>query len=314
MKKNIAAILCGAVSLGFFAGCASNKVDLSAHSPVAVVSVIGNSSIPWVKEEKGNGVKSGSDGLLTNMVNKMIDGDNPEMTTAVDRLDYAAESFSKILPELAGCEVLPSEQVVNNEFYQDMRGSFYNSLISTKSATNYKDFTTLKGKNAAQLASELNAKSLAILNFTFEKKLTKGNKWNGECQVVVTMKAKILDEKGKELVNKTYSSQSAKVIRIRNHKYEKQEVSDNSYDEIDNVIRKFAAEFLSGEAEATSETDETESANSEINAASTSLPKPEKKSASSDSESAAAVNENATANATSEPETVTSENATETAN
>lgn len=309
MKKNIAALLCGMISLGFFAGCASTaKVDLSANSPVALVSVIGNSSIPWVKEDEGNDVKSGSDGLLTNMVNKMIDGDNPEMTTAVDRLDYAAESFSKIMPEMTGCEVLPSDQVINNESYQDLRGSFYNSLISTKSATNYKDFTTLKGKNAAKLISELNAKSLAILNFTFEKKLTKGNKWNGECQVIVTMKAKILDEKGKELVNKTYSSQSAKVVRIRNHKYEKQEIADNSYDEIDNVIRKFATEFLSGEAEATSETDENEA--SESSAASTSLPKPEKKSVSQDAENAAAENENAAG----ETETVTSENASETAN
>lgn len=314
MKKNIAALLCGMISVGFFAGCASTKVDLSANSPVALVSVIGNSSIPWIKEDEGNDVKSGSDGLLTNMVNKMIDGDNPEMTTAVDRLDYAAESFSKILPEMTGCEVLPSDQVINNESYQDLRGSFYNSLISTKSATNYKDFTTLKGKNAAKLISELNAKSLAILNFTFEKKLTKGNKWNGECQVIVTMKAKILDEKGKELVNKTYSSQSAKVVRIRNHKYEKQEIADNSYDEIDNVIRKFATEFLSGEAEATSEIDENESATSE-SAVSTSLPKPAKKSASSDAENAAAENSAAeNANAANEPETVTSENATETAN
>lgn len=304
MKKNIAALLCGVISLGFFVGCASNKVDLSASSPVALVSVIGNSSIPWVKEDEGNDVKSGSDGLLTNMVNKMIDGDNPEMTTAVDRLDYAADSFSKILPEMTGCEVLPSEQVVNNESYLDLRGSFYNTLISTKSATNYKDFTTLKGKNAAKLISELNAKGLAILNFTFEKKLTKGNKWNGECRVIATMKAKILDEKGKELVNKTYSSQSAKVVRIRNHKYEKQEVADNLYDEIDNVIRKFATEFLSGEAEATSEIDENESS------VSTSLPKPVKKSASADAENAAAEN----ANAASEPEAVTLENASETAN
>lgn len=279
MKKSIAAIGAALTSLLFFAGCASTKINLSENSPMALVSVIGNSAIPWTQEDPYNDDEPTSDGILTNTVNKLIDGDNPEMMNSVDRLDYVVESFSKILPEMTGCELLPNDEVIKSDAYLDLKSSLFNVLVSTKYATGHKDLTTFGGKNAAKFMSEVNAKSLAVLTFTFEKTLSKGNKWNGECQLLVTMDAKILNEKGRELVNKTYTSQSQKSIKIRSHKYDKQVLADCVYEEIDNVIRVFASEFMTGEAEATSEIEESDENVSETaeNVKPTALPKPVKK-------------------------------------
>lgn len=307
MKKSIAAVCAAFISLLFFAGCGSTKINLSENSPMVLASVIGNSAIPWTQEDPYNDDEPTSDGILTNTVNKLLDSDNPEMMNSVDRLDYAVESFSKILPEMTGCEVLPNDEVIKSDAYLDLKSSLFNVLISTKYATGHKDLTTFSGKNAAKFMSEVNAKSLAVLTFTFEKMLSKGNKWNGECQLLVTMNAKVLNEKGRELVNKDYTSQSQKSIKIRAHKYDKQELADCVYDEIDNVIRVFASEFMTGEAEATSKTEESDETVVEPveNVKPTALPKPAKK----------AETENSAENAEVEnPETETLENeaATET--
>lgn len=286
MKKNIAALLCGMILLSFFAGCTSTKINLSENSPMVLASVIGNSAIPWTQEDPYDDDEPTSDGILTNTVNKLLDSDNPEMMNSIDRLDYAVESFSKILPEMTGCEVLPNDEVIKSDAYLDLKSSLFNVLVSTKYATGHKDLTTFSGKNAAKFMSEVNAKSLAVLTFTFEKTLSKGNKWNGECQLLVTMNAKILNEKGRELVNKAYTSQSSKSIKIRSHKYDKQELADCVYDEIDNVIRVFASEFMTGEAEATSEVDGSneETVEPVENVKPTALPKPVKKTETENSD------------------------------
>lgn len=309
MKKSIAAICAALISLSFFTGCASTKINLSENSPMVLASVIGNSAIPWTQEDPYDDDEPTSDGILTNTVNKLLDSDNPEMMNSVDRLDYAVESFSKILPEMTGCEVMPNDEVVKSDAYLDLKSSLFNVLVSTKYATGHKDLTTFSGKNAAKFMSEINAKSLAVLTFTFEKTLSKGNKWNGECQLLVTMNAKILNEKGRELVNKVYTSQSQKSIKIRSHKYDKQELADCVYDEIDNVIRVFASEFMTGEAEAASESDESEENISEPveNVKPTALPKPVKKTETGNANSDVETSETET----SEAESVKTESAAE---
>lgn len=244
MKKNFGLLAVVTLSAFIFASCGSTKIALQEHSSVAVFSIVGNSQVPWAADDPHNPDEADSDGVLSSMVNKLIDGQNPEILTAVDRLDYADDSIRQILPEMTGCEILSKEAVVSSKAYADLSPSYFNLLSSTKTATDYKDFTTIGAKNARLTMESIGAKSLIILNFTFQKKLLKGNKWNGDMCGLVTLKAKLLNSHGKEIINKTYEIQTSERTKIASHKYDKNAFVATLKEAIDSAIRQFALEFV----------------------------------------------------------------------
>ncbi len=244
MKKNVVFVALAASASILLASCGSTKIAIQEHSPVAVFSIVGNSQVPWVADDPNNPDEADADGVLSSVVNKLIDGQNPEIVTALDRLDYADDSIHQILPEITGCEVLEKNVVLSSEGYDELKPSYFNLLASTKTATGYKDLTTLGSKNARIAMSKIGAKSAIVLNFTFQKKLLKGNKWNGELCGLVTMKAKLLNERGKELLNKTYVAQTTERTKISSHKYDKDSFVNTLKEGIDSAIRMFALEFV----------------------------------------------------------------------
>ncbi len=253
MKKNVVFVSLAAFASILFASCGSTKIAIQEHSPVAVFSIIGNSQVPWVADNPNDPDESDPDGLLSSMVNKLIDGDNPEIVTAVDRLDYAGDSFAQILSEMTGCEVLPKADVIKSDAYNDLGGSYFNLLAATKSATEYKDLTGLGSKKARIAMKGVGANSAVILNFTFQKKLLKGNKWNGELCGLVILKARMLNSRGKEIINKSYNAQTSQRIKITSHKYDKNAFVASLNDGIDSVIRQFALEFVGADDDTNAE-------------------------------------------------------------
>ena len=244
MKKNVVFVALAASASILLASCGSTKIAIQEHSPVAVFSIVGNSQVPWLADDPNDPDEADADGVLSSMVNKLIDGQNPEIVTALDRLDYADDSIHQILPEITGCEVLEKNVVLSSEGYDELKPSYFNLLASTKTATGYKDLTTVGSKNARIAMNKIGAKSALVLNFTFQKKLLKGNKWNGELCGLVTMKAKLLNERGKELLNKTYVAQTTERTKISSHKYDKDAFVNTLKEGIDNAIRMFALEFV----------------------------------------------------------------------
>ena len=247
MKKSILISFLGLSAL-ILSSCGSTKLAVEEYSPMAVISIIGNSSVPWVKDDPNDPDESEADGLLSNVVNKLIDKDNPEMVTAIDRLDYADESIRHLYSEIAGGEVLDKEKVVKSEAYEDLSASYFNLLSATKKATDYKDLTTIGSKNTRILLEKLGAKSAILLNFTFQKELAKGNKWNGNLYGLVNMKVKVLNSRGKQKLLKTYTAKSSQQIKISTHKYKKDELAESLKEPIDSCIRQFVMEFV-GESE-----------------------------------------------------------------
>lgn len=258
MKKFVGFVAATALSALLLASCGSTKVSLQENSPVVVLSILGNSQIPWTADDPNDPDEAESDGLLSSMVNKLIDGDNPEIVTAIDRLDYADDSLRHILPEITGCEILDKNTVLESEAYEDLKASYFNALSSTKRATGYKDLTTIGAKEARLAFQEFGAKSGILLNFTFQKKLLTGNKWNGELRGIVTMKAKVLNERGRELHNKTYTAQTTERIKISSHQYKKDKFVASINSAIDDVIRQFAVDLM-GETVAEEASGEEES-------------------------------------------------------
>ncbi|MBQ9624375.1 MAG: hypothetical protein IJR39_13710 [Treponema sp.] len=250
MKKNVVFIPLLALAAIIFASCGSTKIPLKEHSPVAVITITGNAQVPWLTDGNDDTEDGTSDGLLSTMVNKLIDGENPEIVTAVDRLDYANDSVFQILPDMTGAEFISKEEFLASEAYEDIDSTYFNLLASVKTATGYKDLTAMGAKRTRMLLKGAGAKSGIFLDFTFQKKQLKGNKWNGKFCGLVTLKAKVVNEKGKTILNKTYVAQTSEVTRVSSHKYDKSAFVATLNEAIDSTIRMFAMEFAGAEGAA----------------------------------------------------------------
>lgn len=246
MKKTVLYFLILTFSAFIFAGCGSTKISLQENSPVALISVIGNTQVPWVSEESDVTTPTGepeAEGLLTGLANKLSDSNNPEILTAIDRLDYACDSFAENLPRITDYEILPKDDVVKSEAYIYTSANYFNIMSSSKSATDFKDLSIIGAKNARVLMQEVGAKSAAILSLTFQKEVVKGTKSSGSIAGVVTLKAKLLDNRGHEVINKIFSTRTSEPIKIIHMQYNKDTLVEALDGAIDDVIRQFCMEI-----------------------------------------------------------------------
>ena len=227
----------------FFAGCTSTRnISLNEKSPCAVITITGTSLVSWFSDESDS-KESYSDGALSKIVNQFINGKDPEISGAVDRLDYADESFRRILPEYASLEILDKNSVLESEMYNYAKKSIFNSLSDSTNATGYKDMSVIGAKKARMLEDSLGARSLAVMNFSFKKTLASGTRSAGRVAALVALKMKILDENGHEFINKEYERESEKSIPIINGNYKKEELLSLINETIDDLITQFAVVF-----------------------------------------------------------------------
>lgn len=250
MKKIITTTV---LSLGFaalLAGCAStNGISLADNSPAAIVSINGTNLVAWQeKETNDNDEEYSTDGVLNSLVNKVISGKDPEISTAIDRLDYADDSFRQIVPEITGLKILDKKEVVDSDAYKYTRGSFYNALSDTAKATDYKDMSVIGAKKARMLMEQIGANSLVSMDFTFRKILAKGNRSEGQLTAFVRMKIKVLNNRGKEIINKEYTAQGADTTIISGGYYKKDDLIEIIKKTTDDLITKFAVEYSNGAA------------------------------------------------------------------
>ena len=276
MKKSIILTLTALVSSAILTGCASTQVALQRSTPAAVITIIGNPDVPWYSEDPEENSDSG---LLTNIVNNAVNSQNPELLTAIDRLDYADDSIRHILPEIAGCEILEKGSVVGTDTYKHLHASYFNTLSATKKATDYKDLSTIGAKNARMLMKEIGAKSLIVMDFSFYK-LRINKKAGKECAALAFMKIKVLDERGKEIINEEYTAQT-KPIKIYSDGYDKDELVALFPEAIDNVIQQFAVKH-SGIYNADTDTSESEAASEDLSQYAVQIKMPAKPAATSE--------------------------------
>ena len=252
MKKQIAFFALLPVILLFLESCGSTKIIIEETSPVALISVIGNTQVPWVDEDEET-TPTGepeAEGLLSSMTSKLTDSQNLEILTAVDRLDYACDSVNQILPEMTEFQLIPKESLLSSDAYAYLSPSYFNMLAATKKATGMKDLSTLGAKNARVFMESVGAKSALLLSFTFQKDISKGTRKNGFVTGIVTMKAKFLNNRGREVMNKIYVSKTAP-LKIMSGQYSKDNLVSALNDSIDATVRQFCADLseMSGKAE-----------------------------------------------------------------
>ena len=229
--RRIAYLLAAAV-LSVFQSCASSSVSLAECTPVAVVTVVGNTSVPWADEIAESG------GLISSALNKAFDGTNPERMTAQDRVDHLEESLRASLSDIAGVEVSEKERVLSSPAYKKMRQSIYNSTVSTVSASGYRDFSRLGAKSARILERELGVGALVLAECVFSKRVCEGTKASGTVCGVVTLSCVVLGPDGRESIIGEVSAET-EAIPVSRYSYDKDALVSMFPAAIESAARKF---------------------------------------------------------------------------
>ncbi len=246
MKKVVFAFLFLLAAVCPILSCASTKkIELYENSPAAVISITGTNLVSWKEKKRLNkrNDDENEDRLFNTALSKAIDRNNPEILTAKDRLDYADESFRRIVPDLTGLSVLDKELVTGSLAYKKTHGSFYNTLSDSIRASGYKDLGVLGAKKARSLMKGTGAGSLVSMEFDFKKILTSGTKSDGQAAALVSMRIKIRGSSGQIFINKEYSKQSSENFPVLDGDYDQNVLLSLIKQTTDEVIAEFAYEY-----------------------------------------------------------------------
>lgn len=241
MKKTNIIIPLAAASF-LLSGCASTKLAGDTVSPVAIIDVEGNAVI-WTEADEYDyeAQEDEGGGVLATAVNKLIDGNNPELLTAEDRMNYAEESLRHALED-KGITVLDKKLIVENKTYKYDTLNLLGVINTNTTADGYrKGLTSLPAKKARIFLSETGAKSILSAQFYFTKKIE-----HKTVRPLVSMKIIIQDEKGKKILDKDFTAESAKTVQAYGvyNKYEKTELVPLLNPLIDDVINRFIVEYI----------------------------------------------------------------------
>lgn len=242
MKKSIlltiSAIICAAIT-----GCASTKIEPAALSPAAIITIKGNGSLPWFEIINGK-ESSANEGLIDSMINSRAYSDDPEISTAIDRLEYADESIRRNLGEQLNIEFVEKQTLVNSKWYKRLNEGFFSSIDTSIKPEGYKDISSLDKIESQGISKETLANSFIFLKYEFFKEVISGSKINGKVAPFIRMTVTIRDAKGKELMYKIYKIRGTDAIRIMGRDYDKAALAELYYPLIDQLAVQFAISLM----------------------------------------------------------------------
>ncbi len=232
MKKLIIAFLS---SIFFFAVPIFAKPrSVTETSPVAILSITGNKSVPWFE---GNS-PSAYEGALTGKINEKMNRLSPERETAVSRLDYAYDSFVAAFGKKEGASIIEKELVASSDAYKKCLEGTPKYLSVRAGATGLKKLSDMSKKNARAVLNEIGAKSAFFMDFEFWK-VRKNSK---VLSALVILKVRVVNDEGKEIVSKRYSVESSSGIPISGKSYNTDGLLALLNFTIDEAIDKFISD------------------------------------------------------------------------
>ena len=248
MKKAIFALL-GAIP--FLYGCASTPQNLKDFSPVAIMTVYSNPSVPWYDEKTNS--ESVEDGILSGAVNRLINKKNPEHEERQERINQASALLSEKMREF-GLEVIDPTTNPEVSAYKNAGSGFTDYLGNTVPAQGYEAITSSNGKRNRSLCKESGAKSVLYVNFRFQKVMVKEGVHNKGVAARVVMSVFGTDENGKRIINKEYKAVSEDYADlVKSSNWDKEKVVSLFPDLENKVISHFLADYaLSGDKDSSS--------------------------------------------------------------
>ena len=233
----------------FLYSCGSVPADLKEYSPVAIMTVYSNPSVPWYDEKTG--AESVEDGILSGAVNRFLNKKNPENTTTQERIDYASALLSERMRAF-GLEVIDPSTNKELSAYKHAGKDFSDYLGNTVPAQGYEAFTTSNGKQNRSICKESGAKSVIYVNFRFQKVIVKDGVRDKGVAPRLVMSVFGTDSKGKMILNKEYKAVSGDYAElIKSSDWDKEKVVSLYPQLEEKLITQFLTDFvLAGDKEA----------------------------------------------------------------
>ncbi|MBR4598990.1 MAG: hypothetical protein IKO39_02950 [Treponema sp.] len=241
MKKSFFALL-GAIP--FLYGCASTPQNLKDFSPVAIMTVYSNPSVPWYDEKTNS--ESVEDGILSGAVNRLINKKNPEHEERQERINQASALLSEKMREF-GLEVIDPTTNKDCSSYKEAGSGITDYLGNTVPAQGYEAITSSNGKRNRNMCRESGAKSVLYVNFRFQKVMAKEGVHNKGVAARLVMSVFGTDSSGKKIISKEYKAVSegyADLIKSSN--WDKEKVLSFYPDLEEQIITQFLTEFVLG--------------------------------------------------------------------
>ena len=225
-----------------FSGCASAKIEKQSISPLAIITVAGNSSLPWYVIKDGEEPKA-TKGVLQNAINSKVFENDPEIASAYNRLDYAEDALRRVLGEIAEIQFVDKADVVSSKKYKMMSEGLLSVMNTTITATDYRDLRNPGKYDLKKLLESVGGKGGVVLEFEFFKKAATGTTISGTVCPYVKMKANLYDEDGKEIKYKTYSLQGSETLKVAGRRYDQEALVEMYPEIIDQLLAQFAMDL-----------------------------------------------------------------------
>ena len=238
MKKILGALFC---ALPLFYACKSLPSDLATYSPVAIMTVYGNPSVPLYDEKTDS--ETVDDGVLSGAVNRLINKKNPEVETAQERIDFASALLSERMRDF-GLEVIDPTVLKEGSAYKHAGKTFIDYLGNTVPAAGYDAITSSSGKLNRTVCQESGAKSTLYVKFRFQKVKVKEGVHDKGIAARLVMNVFGTDDKGKKIINceyKTVSSDYAEIVKSSN--WDKEKVVSLFPNLTNRLITQFLADY-----------------------------------------------------------------------
>lgn len=237
LKKIISTVTAFCAAFGLMS-CASNKVNLCDYSSAAVISASSNSLVPWYDAEAEAKGEDNTSSLLNATVNKTLGVNDPEVTTAQSRIDYAVSALSHVLED-NGISVLGRETVNASESYES--AVFFNVLTDYMVPDGYKRINVSKGL-VRNISADIGCDLAVSANFTFQKeKRSKGSGY--EAYSRTKMEITVWDSLGNRLLSREYVGYSISGVTYRNGSWNRGRLCDLFVESIDSVVNQFALDY-----------------------------------------------------------------------
>ncbi|MBR4373536.1 MAG: hypothetical protein IKP49_04165 [Treponema sp.] len=242
MKKILTFLL---LAIPFFYSCKSVPKDLRSYSPVAIITVYSNPSVPWYDERTGK--ESVDDGILSGAVNRLINKENPEVTTVQKRIDEASAILSEKMADFS-LEVIDPKTMKDSPAYKKAGKTFLDYLKKSVPAEGYSAFTSSNGKMNRLMCSETGAKSAIYVNFRFQKVVVKDGVRDKGVAARLVMNVFGTDSNGKKIINKEYKAVSEEYAEfVRTSEWDKEEVL-SFFPALENrVVMQFLMDYAIGD-------------------------------------------------------------------
>lgn len=190
--------------------CACNSTSLNINpadlSSVAIVSVSGNTSIPWyvpVNERTDEDDGEISNSGLSAMVNKTLRGNDAELLSIETRIDSSAEILKETFGDF-GIDVVPVEKVYETPVLDQRTFNFLTDYTGSTPAEGYDVVNFTSKVRNKEICSYTGAKCVCFAEFEYRKYKKQVSFEENDIYAHVTMKIYMENAEGKKILQKEF--------------------------------------------------------------------------------------------------------------